>query len=453
MENNYLKLVKSNKEKGCFNVLFLPGFPGKYRERSLTKDLKKLNFNIYSLEYPGTYNNHGIFSPSSVNDQIKNSVDYLNKLNLPTLVISYSFSTYFILKHIKNIRNLIGVFFFSPILDLKKSVSRDFISNLLSLSKNKKFLIDIKSFKQLIISDKISRQKIISEIAGLNKPLIYIVGEKDKVIRKSFVLRNLNLYRNSFGLNKISVIEIPNANHKLDSLYVNKIVYKYFVAMVFSQKISTIIPKTSTYLWGGSLNYRYSNPKSDLDIAILGRKFTFEDYVKLNTLLNQYSSKVDLTLDIIVNTYEELTTLERIRSNRGPSFIHELDYYYFPILKDRLLVLPKIKSNYIKKDAIFADSINFYKSKKALLNYPPGSSSSNWIVKNFIFACYYYQYLKGNFFVDQNKIESYFKNNKYVYRVLIMCKKLQNNQMKGVNLDMLKIVINTHKKLLREFHE
>jgi len=441
---------KSNKSR--YVALFLPGFPGEYRERELTNDLVKLGFDIYSVKYPGTYDAKGVFSPASVTKSIKTSLNKLKQQNKPILMITYSFSTYFVLDCLNSNSNFLGVIFFSPILDLKLSISNDFLKHLTEYDTNKKFNIDYKGFSDFIASSSIDYlEKYKGKLKKVTKnryPLIFAIGNDDKGIKVNMVKTFLNSYRKKHGFNKLFVMDIDNTHHKLDSLYKNHHIYKFIAGIVFSNKVEEKYPDINIYTWGALLNYKYSNEKSDIDMILIDKEFSLSDYVFLNKLVNQFNSKFSVTVDIIVNTHKELQSKERIRSNRGPSFIHELQYYYFPLLVNDKLKLSSTTKKDIQKDALRANYLNIYISKKALLNYPPGSTASNWIMKIFIIGCYYHQYLLGNLYPDQNNIEDYYKKtDKLTYNQILKIKEIKKNNYKGVTLGLLKKLVINHQKL------
>ena len=67
-----------------FNTLFLPGFPGSYRERPFTKDLRKMGFNIYTISYPGIHCS-GVFSPREIVNKIEKAINVLNDIAQNTI--------------------------------------------------------------------------------------------------------------------------------------------------------------------------------------------------------------------------------------------------------------------------------------------------------------------------------------------------------------------------------
>lgn len=441
-------------KKNNYHAVFLPGLPGEFHDRPLTEDLKRLGFNIYSLVYPGTYKVKGTLSPQSVSESIKQLSGYFNKLKSPTLIVTYSFSTYFILPHLKSFNNLLGVLFFSPILDLHKSVNSDVIAEMKRLSNNDGFNVDVKSFqKQIFDNDNLCIEnylKLIQKSKQAEVPLIFFVGQKDSVIKRTLVDKTLDKFRLVNGLNTLYKINVKKGHHKLDSLYEEGTAYKLIATIVFSHLISKRFPKINTYLWGAALNYRYGNKKSDIDLILIDKKFDLDDYVYLNKLVNKFNAWSGVVIDVIVNITQELNSLERIRSNRGPSFIHELSYYYFPIRQGRKIKFRSFTDELLKKDAIFADSLNVYRSEKALLNYSPNSPASNWILKLFIYGTYYNQYLRNNLNPDQNFIEKYYqKKNQKVYRLLNKIRHVKS-QGKLVSLNFLKQVVQTHRSLFQE---
>jgi hypothetical protein len=447
--NKNLKL-QHIKRGNKYNTLFLPGLPGDYRDRPFTNDLKLLGSNIYSVVYPGTYGMPGKLSVETTTQSI---VDALNELSIqkkPIIVVGYSYSTMLIPESIKGMDNIIFILNFSPIFDLNNSINEDFKETCKWLDRQDGFNLDFASFNTHIDSASIIDDYIgsIENIISEEKiPLIYSVGNKDNVLKHDYVIGKLNSLNSNNRLNRIFLYEVEDGVHKLDSIYNNSL-RRLLFAFIFSHEIGNIFPECSCYAWGSTLNYRYASDVSDIDIAIIGKYFSYSDYTVINKLIKKYSEKYNVTIDVIVNTFAEMNTSSKIRSNRGPSFIHEIKYHY-PLLRKGLdYKTADISRKDLIEDARNANDTNLYKSKKALLNYPPGSSSSNWIIKDFIYGTYYKQYLLGNMYPNQNHIEDYYKESMpEIYsalKTIIMSKK---NNFKDVDLAFLKKVLELHESL------
>lgn len=454
MDKN-LKLQHSSK-KSKYTALFMPGFPGEYRDRPLIEDLKRLNFDIYSIVYPGTYKETGTFSPDAINKTIEDAISILEKEKKPILLITYSFSTYFVLPFIEKVINLAGVILFSPIIDFKQTINIDFLAQVKKSSNQDGFNVDVLSFERIVDNksdSKVAFTKTLKQITDkVNEPIVFVSGDTDKVVKQNEIYDLLQEFRSKNGMNKLMAVKIDNTGHALDGLYENKIIYKLISALVFSLELKSEIPNLSSFLWGAALNYRYSNINSDIDLVLLEKKFNYKDYIRLNIIKNQFNKKNSVNLDLIVNTYQELKTDERIRSNRGPLFVHLLNYYYLPLIKDNLFSIRQINKKVLDEDILFANNINFYKSKKALLNYEPGTSESNWIIKNFLMGCIYYQILVGNLEPDLNWIEKYYIDNKSVHSLLLKCRELKQNGMTCINLNFLKDIVEAHEKLYKKYY-
>lgn len=437
---------KENK----FNTLFLPGVPGEFRDRPLISDLKKLGSNLYSVVYPGTYGTKGVFSIESTKHALSDAIDHLNITKLPLLIIGYSFSTLFIFKSLEKVKKPMGVILFSPIMDLEKSINSDFKKEFASFESSQDFEIDKKSFGQWMTNygDYKKRYRdMLDELSQFSAPVIFAIGEKDLVIKTKEIREFLDQYRENEGLNKFSVVSILEGGHRLDSLYMSGEIKRLIVGIVFAHRVALLFPEVSVFTWGATLNYRYANQYTDVDLVIIGKSFSLSNYISLNRLVNQFKTEHGIEVDIVVNTFDELLSKNRIRSNRGPSFIHELKYYYLPLRVGRKFSVIKISKKDIQNDGKFANSLNIYKSKKALLNYPADSPANHWILKNFIIACYYDQYHKGNMYIDQNNIEEYYKNNPTIHKLLVDIRNYKKNNYRDINLKFLKKVVIAHEQI------
>ena len=366
--NNFIKKQFLNK-KAKYNAIFFPGFPGEYKDRLLTEDLKKLGFNMYSAVYPGSHGGEGIFNPESVDKMIEIIANYINEQKLPVLLITYSFSTYFILSKLKKFNKLMGVLLFSPIMDVHKSIKPNFIQDLVEISKSEGFNIDINSWKNYVNDNNRKFEENYNNLLKNNTdiPLVFAIGDNDPVINLPILNGFLNKYITTEGYNKIIKINVENGVHKLDTLYEEKAIYKIIVALVFSYSLEDKYPNMNFYLWGGALNYRYAHSTTDIDIILINKTFGFKDFLFLNRYGIQFGKDFGVQMDLSYNTDLEFSSGEIIRSNRGPSFVHELKYYYWPLKLSRKIVIPDYPDEVIKADAMFADSSNLYKSKKGIL--------------------------------------------------------------------------------------
>ncbi len=449
---NLIKTQFVNKNSQ-YNAIFFPGFPGEYKDRPLMEDLKKLGFNIYSVVYPGSHGGEGTFSPESTDRIIEESAKYINKQKLPVLLVTYSFSTYFILSKIKEFNKLMGVLLFSPIMDVHKSIKSDFVKELEEISKSEGFNIDIKSWRQFVkkLDNKFESnyQKLLNQ--NINVPLVYAIGDKDPVINLPIVNNFLDTFRRESGYNRIFKINVPEGLHKLDTLYEGQRIYKIIAAIVFAHSLEKKYPKMNFYLWGGALNYRYSFTSNDIDVILINKDFGFDDFLDLNRYGIQFGKDYGVYMDLSYNTDLELYSSEIVRSNRGPSFIHELKYYYFPLKISRNISIPDYPKEVIEADAKFADSANLYKSKKGILFGTNEKSSLKYVVKHFLYSTYYAQYLMGNFTPDQNNIENYYKKtDPVIYKVLLKIQQImsRNGEYEPA---FAKKIMKLHEKLVKGY--
>jgi hypothetical protein len=205
------------------------------------------------------------------------------------------------------------------------------------------------------------------------------------------------------------------------------------------------------YLWGGALNYRYTFNSKDIDIILINPKFEFDDFLFLNRYGVQFGKDYGVYIDLSYNTDDELLSSEIIRSNRGPSFVHELKYYYFPLKLSRKISIPDYSREVVEADSKFADSSNLYKSKKGILFGTNEEISLKYVVKHFLYSTYYTQYLSGNLNPDQNNIENYYKkDNPQIYKTL---KEVQNimDQNGKYSPEFAKKVLTLHEKNVKAF--
>lgn len=430
--NNLIKKQHVSKESK-YNAVFFPGFPGEYKDRSLMDDLKRLKYNIYSVVYPGSHGGNGLFSPKSVENIIEETAKFTNDQKLPVLLVTYSFSTYFILSKINKFKKVIGVLLFSPIMDVHMSIKSDFISELDVISKSEGFNIDLDSWKNFVSkldnNFELNYRRLLQK--NDNVPLLYAIGEKDTVINLPVVNGFLDKYRDEFGYNRIFKMNVPEGIHKLDSLYEGQKIYKIIVALTFAYSLEKKYPKMNFYLWGGVLNFRYTFTSMDIDVILVNPTFDFDDFLFLNRYGSQFDKEYGVHMDLSYDADVELSSSEIIRSNRGPSFIHELNYYYLPLKISRKITIPDYSKEIIEVDAKFADSSNLYKSKKGILFGTNEESSLKYVIKHFLYSTYYIQYLKGNLIPDQNFIEKYYKTDSpKIYKILTKIRKIMSESGK-----------------------
>lgn len=228
--------LRHKSENSDFISLFLPGFPGEYKDRPLFDDLKSYNSDIYSLTYPGTYSESGEFSLTSVMNAVKECLAVFRPLNKPILLISYSFSTLFISECIDKKDDIIGLLLFSPITDLKNSIYEDFINTLNELqnANTDSFNINIESFNRYI-ADSIDHNYLnrFLKLKILQIPMFFFLGEKDQGVKIDKVFAKIN----ALELQQKLIFKVKEGEHALNTLYDDKFVKRAVLSIVFSYKL------------------------------------------------------------------------------------------------------------------------------------------------------------------------------------------------------------------------
>jgi len=445
---------KFYSKKNCYNVLFLPGFPGGYRERELTDDLKKLGFNIYTISYYEIQDKQTFGFESSV-EQINKALGKLN--NLPLLIISYSYSTILVTKSMcKNMDNIMGIFFFSPIFDLKHSLQVDFLADLKIMIDKKEIIVNKNAFdlitqKNIITAIKLYK-KDIQLILKKHIPLIYIFGDRDVVIKTNLVKSVVNeIQKEQNKFNQIKILKTKYGNHKLDSLYKN-IHYKYIVALFAAYELKKALNRDcSIYARGSLINEQFFSDISDIDFVIMiNGNFDLNDRIKLNKFKYKLSQKLDTKIDVSIASTSEFGIIDDAISVRGATFFHEIENFYLPIIISKNIRIPKIDKQKIIAGAIKANLANIHKSERALLKYQPGTDDSNFIIKHFLIGCYYDQFCKGNLIFEQQDIKMLYKKNSTTFKLLQKILEYKKANYTTITLEMLKKYLETHIQLYKE---
>jgi len=200
--------------------LFIPGFPGGYRERPLFDDMRALNSDIYTVVYPGTTANDGILCPDSVVNSIESAIKTLQKISKPLYIFAYSFGTLFLIKSKINVENIVGVFLFSPIFDLKFCLTGLFADELNQLDQSL-FTVDTASFISKHTSENAAWNEYIVSLQNWIHPtirLIFAIGKYDTVVNQQHVFSLLEQYFNRLSTNNYPLY-LCDGDHKLDSIY------------------------------------------------------------------------------------------------------------------------------------------------------------------------------------------------------------------------------------------
>lgn len=428
-----------------FQVLFLPGFPGERTERSLIDDLKKLKCNIYSVSYP-SISRASLFNYPNIIKSINQSLEILSARRLPLMIIAHSFGTLPLVDCYKHFDRVFGTILFSPIIDLNSRFKNDCASFLEGLSSRKNFLIYANLFsrsKSFRTSFNTYKNKLLRVIEK-KIPIIYIFGEQDNVGNSKKIYDRLYELRSCDRFNLFLQILIEDGAQKI---YKRNIIFPLITSLVLSQELKSVFPDVSASIMGSTVNYRFKNENSDVDLILIKSRWTLDDFNKVRRL-SRYYNRLGVKFDISINTYKDCLSSEKIRSNRGPSFLLELSNYFFNIL-----LFKKLKIGYntaqVLNDAMEAERHNLYQSYKTLMNYHSSKFTPELSIKCFLWSCVYHLYKKRIFNVDQNNIENYFKKNKEIYSLINKCRMIRkHNSYKSVTYSFLRNIVETHAKLV-----
>lgn len=430
------KLLKTQYQsnKSDFITLFLPGFPGEYKDRPLFDDLKSYGSDIYSLIYPGTYDENGAFSVDSAIIATKEALHTLRKLKKPILIVAYSFSTLFVSECVEQEDNVLGILFFSPITNLKNCIREDFKKTLHGIKEinGKAFKIDLPLMESFI--DKFSESSYLSDmkqLMALNIPLVFFIGSQDRNVKTEEVYSLLSKEKGSQTL----IYRIPEGEHGLDTLYNANYVRKAVLSLILCNNIKKHFTKTSgVYLWGSTLNYPLDSDRSDLDMIVIGEEFSYDSIVKLNELKSQFERLAKVKIDLVFNSQKEISSKKIIRRNRGALYVYEMGWDYFPLFKN--IPTPKSPFSRIKKDVLSMYYSSIYHARKSILNYDFQSEARILNIKNFIYNCRNYLYLEGVKRPTLEQAKNLFKEkNIDVYKALQECILIKTRNYEGLKKD------------------
>lgn len=433
-----------------FNVLFVPGFPGGYRDRPLMDDLKALGANIYTMTYPGTNGAEGVFSLNNSEKAVESALKELSKSSLPKLIVTYSFGTLFVSPLSKFSSNTMGILFFSPIIDLKHCLKENFIEELDSLDK-KEFRINKKSFesktKNLQESWRIYAPKI-ALLVNENIPLIFLYGAKDQTVKSDLLYNLLYEYRSKNRFNLATQIFIENGDHHLDTIYEKNILFPILLASIFSYEVKKRYEDISAYVMGSTVNFVSRHKSSDIDLILIKENWVIKDYAFLRNLAKKYQKSFGIEFDISINMYIDCKSRGRIRSNRGPSFLLDLSKHFLPLIVNKKQnIIYSLKD--VQKDSQEVNRQNLYQSYKGLMNFNSSKFSAEMVIKNFIYSCAYYQYKdKKDVNIDQNNIVNYYSGNKSIQDTLKICIEIKRHGFEGISHELLEDVVKKHQSLI-----
>jgi hypothetical protein len=230
------KFLRTQYQSGnsSYIALFLPGFPGEYKDRRLFDDLKSYGFDIFSLVYPGTYDEEGTFSIASAISATKRALSFLRNLKKPILIVSYSFSTLFVSECFEMADDILGVLYFSPITDLESCIREDFIQTLKGIKEinGQKFNIDLPEFEKFIgESDNKSFGRKLEQLGESKIPLFFFIGECDRNVKTADVYRTLAGVKNPYKI----IHKVTEGEHGLDTLYRSDYVKKAVLGLIYPE--------------------------------------------------------------------------------------------------------------------------------------------------------------------------------------------------------------------------
>lgn len=446
------KLLKQRfkPQNADFITLFLPGFPGEYKDRPLMEDLKLFNSAIFSITYPGTYGEQGTFSIQNSIDAVKNAIKNLKSLNLPILIVCYSFSSLLIANCVTDSDPLIGILIFSPVVDLNKSIKDDFITLLKDIqTKNQNlFNVDLESFVAYIeTSDQDSYLKSFNELNSLSVPVCFFLGNNDPGVNISYVYQQIQ----SIQINRKIIFRIINGEHQLDTLYKPNYAKRLLLSLIFSLKLKTLSTNIKgVYLWGSTLNYELSHKDSDLDMIIIGEQMSYAFLSQINSLKTKFEEASGVKIDLIFNTLKEINSGKVIRRNRGLLFTYELNSQYLNLFGN--IQINHIKTQELLNDILLMVYSSIYHARKTILNNTINSESRLCNIKNFIYNCYNFLYTVGyQSFNLQDCLNFFEKNNTDIYMALQKCLKLKVNNYQNIDTDFDLYLMKLTEKLFEKY--
>jgi hypothetical protein len=201
--------------------LFIPGFPGGYRERDLFRDMRAFYSDIYTVVYPGTDGIGGILSPETAQKSVEEAIAQLQKMDKKILLFAYSFGTLSVIEARVSPLNVIGLFLFSPLIDLRYCLTHSFVDELAVLKDDERFCIDIASFYSLDSSFDMAWRSYCTHLSHwleLQIPIMYAIGLQDTSVRQSELVLRLQQHLVVQKKSAYSLF-VCQGDHKLDSIY------------------------------------------------------------------------------------------------------------------------------------------------------------------------------------------------------------------------------------------
>jgi hypothetical protein len=446
-----LKLIEKTQDSEIIS-LFIPGFPGGYKERDLFSDMRKFSSDIYTVVYPGTDGVKGILSPKSAVSCVVQAIEELQKIGKKILLFAYSFGSLQIISSTIDSQNIIGLFLFSPIIDLKHCLTHSFTEQLATLD-NTIFTINTKSFesKDLDIHNAWkSYEKKLDKWLSLGIPTIFAQGLLDEGVFQVKINELLQQKLNN-SAKPLYFVYTCIGSHKLDSIYKpREVLYDMICTFLITTTIEkSLKKKIVSSIMGSTLNPIFRTHKSDVDLMLFAEEFTVDDLFTIGEINKKFLTNYGTKFDISINTFSELTQKRQIRSNRGKVFIAELYSIFFFFSSNGVLELPKQKITWlkVKQDILNSNKINVYQAKKAILN--PGSLRfhTQSILKIYVQTLIYHAYLENSRVINFNLIKMFYKKNKLIYELLenAITIKISDSELKN---DELKLMISQCENLL-----
>jgi hypothetical protein len=235
-----LKLIEKINSSEIIS-LFIPCFPGGYKERDLFTDMRKFSSDIYTVVYPGTEGIDGVLSPAVVVHSVEEAIAELQNKGKKIILFSYSFGSLQIINSTIDKKNIIGLFLFSPIIDLKHCLFHSFTEQLHTLDKTV-YTINSDSFidtnKNLELSWKKYEKKLnIWLEKGIS--IVYALGLQDNSVDQTLINKLLQEKLNQENKSRYYLYTCYGT-HKLDSIYERKgFIYDLVSTIISENKIET----------------------------------------------------------------------------------------------------------------------------------------------------------------------------------------------------------------------
>lgn len=430
-------VIMNEVTKPKYNCLFLPGLPGKIKNLAVFEDITETGGQIHWLQYAGSYEHQDgtNLSIASVTNEIKVSLEELEKQGLPILVIAYSFSTAILPAiDLTAYPHIFGAAFFSPIRGLSSQlINEDIAETLSELVTNGDATAKLTDWThEALAASDLHYNESLEKLASYNFPVAFAYSLGDTTIKVDSLQEDIAHFRQQHTYNSFLVFEQTQGYHRLDTYYTTAI-GNFFRSLEIELDLIQLLHKDIfIYLWGSSLNYNYSDDGSDIDLLVFYDGYV-DKYRILNNYVENYNATHDITFDLSINEKKDLLSKKIFRYNRGPVAIHELKYAYFPLKKATEIL--DIPWDDITKDAYNASLILAGESKKILSKCDLSNARVKKIIKYSITVYTYLLYIRGDKNLDLNHVESYIKKSDPFGSIISRSIELKRTSYKGMTLD------------------